>query len=62
LTGTVRLTAQTQPKAGFSDKWMMKPLHGQLLTQTREVDDSKSWAWLASDNLKKETEGFLVAA
>jgi len=41
---------------------MTKPLHGQLLRQSREVADSKSWAWLASGNLKKETEGFLMAA
>ena len=44
------------------DKWMTKPLHGQSLRQTREVADSKSWLWLASGNLKKETEGFLMAA
>jgi len=28
----------------------------------QEVIDSKSWAWLASGNLKKEREGFLMAA
>jgi len=41
---------------------MTKPLHGQFLGQTREVAGSKSWAWLASGNLKKETEEFLTAA
>jgi len=40
----------------------MKPLNGQFLRQTREVADSKSWAWLKSRNLKEETEGFLIAA
>jgi len=42
--------------------WMTKPLHGQFLGQSREVADSKSSAWLASGNLKRETKGFLMAA
>jgi len=39
---------------------MMKPLHGQFLSQTPEVADSKSWTWMASGNLKKEI-GLLMA-
>ena len=35
---------------------MTKPLHGQFLRETREVADSKSWAWLTSGNLKKKTQ------
>jgi len=41
---------------------MTKPLHGQYLRQTHQIADSKSWAWLTTGGLKKETEGFLMAA
>jgi len=41
---------------------MTKPLHGQFLRQTQQTADSKSWAWLTTGGLKKETEGFLMAA
>jgi len=44
------------------EKWMTKPLHGQFLGQTQQIADSKSWAWLTTGGLKKETEGFLMAA
>jgi len=44
------------------EKWMTKPLHGQFLRQTQQIADIKSWAWLTTGGLKKETEGFLMAA
>ena len=44
------------------EKWMTKPLHGQFLRQTQQIADSKSWAWLTTGGLKKETEGLLMAA
>jgi len=44
------------------EKWMTKPLHGQFLRQTQQIADVKSWAWLTTGELKKETEGFLMAA
>jgi len=41
---------------------MTKPRHRQFLRQTQQITDSKSWAWLTTGWLKKETEGFLIAA
>jgi len=41
---------------------MTKPLHGQFLRQRQEATNSKSGAWLALANVKKETEGLLIAA
>jgi len=37
-------------------------LHEQFLRQTQQIADSKSWAWLTTGGLKKESEGFLMAA
>jgi len=45
----------------YKEIWMTKPLHGQFLRQTQQIADSKSWAWLTTGELKKETEGFLMA-
>jgi len=36
------------------DKWMMKPLHRQF----HKVADPKSWAWLATSDLKKKQKDF----
>jgi len=44
------------------EKWMTKPLQGQFLRQTQQMADSKSWAWLTTGGLKKETKGLLMAA
>jgi len=35
------------------EKWMTKPLHRQFLRQTQQIADSKSWAWLTTDRLKR---------
>ena len=42
--------------------WRNKPLHGRFLRCTEEVASSKSWNWLKSGELKKETEGLITAA
>ena len=42
--------------------WMAKPLHGQFPRQTEPVRGGKSWSWLERGELKKETEGLLMAA
>ena len=39
-----------------------KKLHGQFLMETDEIASESSWSWLRTGYLKKETEGFLVAA
>ena len=41
---------------------MAKPLHGQFPRQTEPVRGGKSWSWLERGELKKETEGLLMAA
>ena len=45
------------------DAWKSKPLHGQFV---REIDGcidlSQQWKWLHYSNLKKETEGLIMAA
>jgi len=38
-------------------KCMTEPFHEQFLKQTQQISDSKSWAWLTTGGLKKETEG-----
>ena len=42
--------------------WKEKALHGQHLRQTENIASKDSWIWLANGNLKKETEGLLIAA
>ena len=37
-------------------------MHGQYQRQTREVASEGSWQWLTRGELKKETEGMLMAA
>ena len=39
-----------------------KALHGQIFRQTREIHDPESWGWLRDGELKKETEGLIMAA
>ena len=45
------------------EAWRDKPLHGQFI---RELDDGidlpQQWSWLHNSNLKKETEGLVMAA
>ena len=39
-----------------------KALHGQHFRQTIEFSDAESWRWLREGELKKETEGLIMAA
>ena len=39
-----------------------KELHGQHFRQTKEVGAKESWTWLQRGELKKETEGMIMAA
>ena len=43
--------------------WQRKPLHGQYLQDFKDktVNDI-TWSWLKNGELKKENEGFLLAA
>ena len=44
------------------EDWEEKVLHGQYLTQTKEVRSDQCWAWLQNGDLKRETESLIVAA
>ncbi|XP_053114405.1 uncharacterized protein LOC128328439 [Hemicordylus capensis] len=46
-----------------AEKWKKKPLHGQYLHNiSGKSDITKTWQWLKNGNLKKETEGLILAA
>ena len=43
------------------ENWQEKVLHGQYLRQTKKVRSDQCWAWLQNEDLKRETESFIVA-
>ena len=44
------------------DEWQNKPMHGQFLRQPKNLSSSNTWQWLQRGELKKETEGMIIAA
>ena len=45
------------------ERWQCKPLHGQYLRDIEgKIDKENTWCWLKIRDLKKETEGFIMAA
>ena len=44
------------------EEWENKQMQGQYLRQTKEIAQDGSWQWLMRGELKKETEGMLMAA
>ena len=45
------------------ERWQSKPLHDQYLLDIKDKTDNYiTWSWLKNGELKKETEGFLIAA
>ena len=44
------------------DAWQNKPMHGQFLRQTEDLSSNDTWQWLQRMELKKETEGKIMAA
>ena len=45
------------------ERWQGKALHGQYLNDIEgKVDCDNIWNWLTNGELKKETEGFIMAA
>ena len=46
------------------ERWRFKRLYDQLLQkrQTEQIRDDRSWDWIKKENLKKETEGLIMAA
>ena len=66
LTGSVinKQTDKIQMEERRKDTWKDKVLHGQYPRQLiqHELDPINSWNWLHQQNLKKETEGLIIAA
>ena len=44
------------------ESWKRKVLHGQYLRQTEEISTKETWGWLSKGELKRETEGTILAA
>ena len=45
------------------DRWQSKALHGQYLKDIKDkIDNDITWNWQKNGELKKKTEGFLIAA
>ena len=38
-----------------------KPMHGQFLRQTKDLPSNDTWQWLQRGELRKETEGMIMA-
>ena len=52
-----------QQLQAHQDCWQSKAMHGQYLKDIRgKVDEGKTWKWLTNGELKKETEGLILAA
>ena len=45
-----------------AQRYREKPLHGQFVRGTEQISDQKTWEWIKRGKLKKESEGFLMAA
>ena len=46
----------------WMDKCQNKPMHGKFLRQTKDLSSNGTWQWLQGGELKKETEGMIMAA
>lgn len=54
---------RTEELRNRQERWQSKALHGQYLKDIEgKVDSDNIWNWLTNGELKKETEGFLLAA
>ena len=45
-----------------TENWHKKSMHGQYIRQTKHLASTETWSWLQRGELKKETEGMLMAA
>ena len=44
------------------DEWQNKPMHGHFLRHIKDLSSNDTWQWLQRGELKKETEGMIMAA
>ena len=44
------------------EEFQRKPMHGQFLRHTKDLSSNDTWQWLQRGELKKETEGMIMAA
>ncbi|XP_072169481.1 uncharacterized protein [Diadema setosum] len=56
------LTFKSQKRTERSAKWREKQLHGQFCRETENISSNDTWLWLKKGELKKETEGLVIAA
>ncbi|XP_072169448.1 uncharacterized protein [Diadema setosum] len=56
------LTFKSQKRTERSAKWREKQLHGQFCRETENISSNDTWLWLKKGELKKETEGLIIAA
>ena len=47
---------------GRQEEWHTKTMHGQFIRQTSDIASEGTWQWLERGELKKETEGMIMAA
>ena len=43
------------------EEWQSKPMHVQFQRQTKDLSSNDTWQWLKRGELKKETEGMIMA-
>ena len=46
----------------WMEEWQSKPMHDQFLRQIKDLSSNDIWQWLQRGELKKETEGMVMAA
>ena len=44
------------------EEWQSKPMHGLFLRKTKDLSSNDTWQWLKRGELKKETDGMIMAA
>ena len=44
------------------EDWQNKPMRSQFLRQTKDLSSNDTWQWLQRGELKKDTEGVIMAA
>ena len=44
------------------EEWQSKPMHVQFIRHTKDLSSTDTWQWFQRGELKKETEGMIMAA
>lgn len=70
LISAARVSAEIESVKSYKQRkkeeryaeWKTKALHGQYINDIEEISSKESWTWLVKGQLKKETEGLIMAA